>query len=468
MRVIISKALQKRLKRMSDNIIAKALLGSDTFSDEIFYLGVSTFDPNQISYIDKNKLERYGNFHKWSAKYRVSTRPGRIVQKLWSYLDNKYTEEFALAFAASNAKPEPIKYEYKIVEGEDIRKYYHYETYAQDSGNLGGSCMRGAGAQKFLDIYVKNPDHCKMAVMFDDRGVVARSLLWYPNADKSLVYFDRIYSIDSKTEMAMHKYLTNRRKFKILSDKNSIKPTEKVELRIKLKNLDFKYYPYVDTVRWINGNDINNMEDGDPLHHTNGIRREPFKCEYSGDLMDESAAVTVAAGYMVSCRVSPNYTIHSERYGGHIMISGSQICSITGERFINGDLVVLSNGTQICYRHHPDIRNVGSEWFLIGDENFVEVENQWYRKTSSKIELVDGVYQLKSVPATTAPPKNSFKEFIETFEWDLRDQMRETFYRSAINRYGSFSLNPYYFTTTLETENVSIPETAEATVSNIA
>lgn len=61
MRVIISKALQKRLERMSDNIIAKALLGRDTFSDafsdEIFYLGVSTLDPNQISYIDKNKLE---------------------------------------------------------------------------------------------------------------------------------------------------------------------------------------------------------------------------------------------------------------------------------------------------------------------------------------------------------------------------------------------------------------------------
>ena len=82
--------------------------------------------------------------------------------------------------------------EIKVVTGEDIRTYYHYDQYA--SGNtesLGNSCMRHDSCQDFFDIYVDNPDKVKMVIANTSEGIIGRALLWYTDC-KTLI-MDRIY-----------------------------------------------------------------------------------------------------------------------------------------------------------------------------------------------------------------------------------------------------------------------------------
>ena len=46
---------------MSDNVFAKALLG-DTYCKEMLYLSDDKEDPGRITFIEPDKLKRYGYF----------------------------------------------------------------------------------------------------------------------------------------------------------------------------------------------------------------------------------------------------------------------------------------------------------------------------------------------------------------------------------------------------------------------
>lgn len=445
MKIIMTKALQKRLMNMGTDPLAQHLLKGMT-SEEVFYLGISTIDPNQISYIDKSKLEKCGPLGKWYAKNRISSRPGRLMQKIFGDIAGSYFENFTNAYIASGIIVNDKTFKYKIVDKENIKKFYHWESYSRDIGSLGSSCMRGDGQQKFLEIYCKNPDHVKLAVMSDEAGVVARCLLWYPNADKSLVYFDRIYATDYSTELKMYQWLVNK-KFVQISDKNTIKPANKIEIRIKLKNLDFEFYPYVDTLRWINGNDVNNLEDGDSLHHTDGKRRDPIRCPYTGvRYATDEDFVQIIAGAYVGDRVSPECAIYSERYQGYIIANESMDCPYTNERICYCDTVILYSG-EYCSKFHPDlIKGDSSKYFILGDENFVQIDNTWYHHTSIKIECIKGEYRLKEA---TEPPKVYSQKEKDVYQY----------FNEMIDQYGLYSTSyrfhsPNYFTDSM-IENVS-------------
>lgn len=448
MKIVMTKALQKRLMNMPNDNLAKNLLQGRK-SDEVFYLGVSTIDPNQISYIDKSKLERCGPLGRWYAKNRISTRPGRLMYKIFGDLPNEYYENFTNAFIASGTTTNNKKFKFKIVDQEDIKKYYHWSSYSRDCGSLGGSCMRGDTQQKFLEIYCKNPDHVKMAVMSDDSGVVARCLLWYPNADKSLIYFDRIYSTDYEVELKMYQWLVNK-KFVQISDKNTIKPVDKIEIRIKLKNLDFEFYPYVDTIRWINGDDINNLEDGDPLHHTDGRRKDPIRCAYSGNIYPtEEELVQIVDGEYRGQMVHKNYAVYVERYNGYVVAQYSYECGYTNERLIAADMLSLYDGSY-CSRFHTNlVKDDRSRYFILGDHNFVQIDNIWYHITSSKIECIKGEYRLKEVEPVkekeTLRTEDIYRYFKTTREGDFMQYRWHT---------------PNYFTDSI-IENVSDIQPAE-------
>lgn len=397
MRIVMTAALKKRLLKMINDPLAQLLLGDSVRSDEVFYLGLSTTNSNYISYIDKSKLERYGPTKKWYSKYRYHGRPGKVIQKIFPNTDNCYYEAFSNAFiAAGSSTKTKSKFKFKIVEKEDIRKYYHIDTYANTEGSLGASCMRGDGQQSYLDIYVHNPDHVKMAIMTSDAGLEARCLLWYPNADKSVVYFDRIYAGDAETEMSMYQWCISKKYIQI-SNKNIIKPTKTIEIRIPLKNLTFKHYPYVDTIRYINGKDINNVEDGDVLHHTNGMRNPQQRCPHCGtrhDTRDDFNEI-VAGSYegQIGC---PECTVYSAPYNGYISLAGSIYCGYTDAR-VPSEFAVRLYNRQYCWAEYPGLlKDYCGSYFINGDENFVTIEGKWYNIDSSKIELVEGEYKLKA------------------------------------------------------------------------
>ena len=85
--------------------------------------------------------------------------------------------------------------------------YYLKDNYIEVEGDLGNSCMRYIYCQSYFDIYIKNPDVCKMLVYVDeDNKVWGRALIWTIDTcdeDKitSRTYMDRIYGINDSIKV---------------------------------------------------------------------------------------------------------------------------------------------------------------------------------------------------------------------------------------------------------------------------
>ena len=143
----------------------------------------------------------------------------------------------------------------KTFDGEKIRECYLEDNYEEIKGTLGLSTMRFKRCQPFLDIYVKNPEVCKLLVLRGDTGKVrARALLW--TLTDGSKYLDRISYIDGSDE----KYLLD------WAERNDIDksygPSSATQFKqfvngvgeIKLQNFEFDEYPYLDTFKYLNYN----------------------------------------------------------------------------------------------------------------------------------------------------------------------------------------------------------------------
>jgi len=139
-------------------------------------------DTNIISYAVKDQIE----YHVLDTEtFEASLkRKEKVVIKRYN---DKHYEEFAnnlKSFYESDV-------EFKLVTGDDITKYYHYDTYFKGKGGRGTlweSCMRGMSPETF-DLYSKSPN-CHMLVAFKKDLVVARALVW--NTTKGM-FMDRVY-----------------------------------------------------------------------------------------------------------------------------------------------------------------------------------------------------------------------------------------------------------------------------------
>lgn len=185
--------------------------------------------------------------------------------------------------------------EIKIVEGEDIRKYYwrkyywrskpvdidwDYDNYIYNqsspgiydeglTGSLAGSCMRYGGCQKFFDIYVQNPNQIKMAVYLKDDLVCARAILWYNGESK---FYDKIYSMDSLKEYQLRNWL----------ESNGFITVNSSELTtIKLDKAYFDYYPYLDNLKYcyVRDKTISKIEHYDEYYYTLTHYDGGYDCE---------------------------------------------------------------------------------------------------------------------------------------------------------------------------------------------
>ena len=148
----------------------------------------------------------------------------------------------------------------KIVEGEEIRKWYLEVNYLNDDDPLGSSCMRYERCQSYLDIYVKNPDVCKMAVCLQGDKLVARALIWKVTT-KSKGEFEwfmdrRYYCIESYNQTLIDYAVENGWAYRATNTfvdvKNVIYKGEKFncDMTVELdENISYKKYPYVDTFR---------------------------------------------------------------------------------------------------------------------------------------------------------------------------------------------------------------------------
>lgn len=187
------------------------------------------------------------------------TTIGRIVRSILTdnqieYTDReieKFVNKFKSAYDANKiktSKVEPIR----VVKGEDIRYWYLQDNYCQETlagkGSLGKSCMRYGKCQRFLDIYVNNPEECSLVIYVgDDNKLRGRALLW--KTDSGL-HLDRVYyTADSDTNL-IEKWVSDN--FELSKSWGG----KKVKLTGK-SNPDgsYDYYPYMDSFMYYDMSD---------------------------------------------------------------------------------------------------------------------------------------------------------------------------------------------------------------------
>lgn len=256
-----------------DSIIAALLLQGDHshIVEEGNYVKRVENEIDVVSFLPKSKYEKVED--NWNNG-RVKIKIGRFIRKFltefsiknWQVNDvliEKFVNLYKSYFSRDISK-------LKIVEGDDIPKYYLEDNYHQINGNRSGSlwnsCMRQRERNKFMKLYAVNPEKVKMLVFFsDDNKVRARALLWedvkdHKDSTKQYKFMDRIYYVYDhdinffKDWAKENGYLCKweqSAKTEMLFDEGIGEPVKK-SLYVLLDKYSMSYYPYLDTFKNFN------------------------------------------------------------------------------------------------------------------------------------------------------------------------------------------------------------------------
>ncbi len=289
MELYLSEALSDLLKGLSssDNLrvnkISKYLLslnGSDNFKSDITYID-KTDKNDMLSFIQSNRVRKMYDesgvgydFDRWSyekftsdeeiwKKQRNEIKIGKFVKKISkSEFSDVEIESFVNAYRANFDFTKDDDSKFSLVSGEDIKKWYYSESYLNQRGTLGSSCMRGSSCQKYFKIYTENPDVCNLLIIFSDftkTKIEGRALVWKTTDGDTVM--DRIYTNNGYLE-GVFKIYAKQRNWKYIYD------TE-LKMEIQLTNFDFDYYPYLDNFLMLNPNS-GILSNDEQLHYEDG------------------------------------------------------------------------------------------------------------------------------------------------------------------------------------------------------
>lgn len=274
--LFISDKLRNLLEEFKDDSqVAKMLLyhrinKEDLQENPINYISISDSDITKISYLTEDRIKKVDdspNDDYWTTKIRFHCKPGAFVGKLFKDIPAKEVEKFSNLFKAFSSKKD---FKFEVVRGEDIKKYYNENSYQNQSGSIGSSCMKYSRCQGYFDIYTKN-DTVSMLIMKSPVGdaIIGRALLWDFTCEcgecetfKVKKVMDRIYTIqDDEYQFFFKKwadkngyiYKTNQNWANTLQfDSNFVTSEYKFGIKIDIKNMD--KYPYLDTFKWLDVN----------------------------------------------------------------------------------------------------------------------------------------------------------------------------------------------------------------------
>jgi hypothetical protein len=193
---------------------------------------------------------------------RQEQKLGRFINRLFpKEFPHSEIEEFVKDYKASLAADKTLD-QFKIVEGEDVRKYYKWRYYnAEFNGQLQKSCMKQDERQIFLNIYVENSNKIKMLILKDGHGkIYGRANIWYLDEPSGKIFMDRIYTTyDWQIKLFIDYAIKNNfiYKSKQIYGGNVIPviidgEKEKIIMTVQLKPKKYEYYPYVDTLQFYN------------------------------------------------------------------------------------------------------------------------------------------------------------------------------------------------------------------------
>lgn len=249
----VDRIIQNRyscVKNASERL--KSILDIEVFSDDaVDYLDLT--DTNDtISFLPKARVDIIGDEDPYSNNYRQEMKIGRFFMKHTlldiTKIQLPVIEKLTNVYKSIN-DGRLNKNDIEIVKGEDIRFWFNGKNYSKGSGSLNKSCMKAASKSKLFDIYVNNPEVCRMAIKRDEKNpelIVGRALVW--NTDKG-VFMDRIYT--TKDHYA-HSFIG-------FCEKNGwmLRDNTNKDLSIQLNDMDYGGVydnPFLDTFKYL---DIN-------------------------------------------------------------------------------------------------------------------------------------------------------------------------------------------------------------------
>lgn len=217
---------------------------------------LNKIENGELSQLSLNNLFKV---HDLGSKSRNDVKLGRLVNAL---LPGKYTskdiEEFTNKFKATLSKRGEY---FEEVTGDAINYWYNHENYLEMSGTLGNSCM--ARKSGLFDIYVQNPDVCKLLILVNDDKLIGRAIVWKLDTIKSKPeeiepnwFMDRQYTINDSLVEKFRNYA--KEKGWIIKSKNTHSDFESItfndkefraKMTIKVEAKDYKKYPYMDTFK---------------------------------------------------------------------------------------------------------------------------------------------------------------------------------------------------------------------------
>ncbi len=313
-KLIYSKGLGEFLYELSNSKdpdvskFATYLLNRESKEIDIPFSFLDLTERNDmISFIQKNRIPD-GHTHSrlitnpaWSEN-RSEGKVGKVVKKIsGSEFPDKVLEKFVNGFKSLFDFKFNLSGRFDLVSGEDIRKYYSEKNYEYRRGQLGNSCMRYDACQKYLDIYVKNPEVCQLLILRDvpdSDKISGRVLIW---KDVSGIFFsDRVYTANDSDSDLMYKYIEERGWEKKYS----------YSREVKLKYWKFDYYPYMDTMSVLDNDGILTSDEDDwreggksLLKQTDGSKQSMdgmVYSDYSGEYIHEDDAVYIDGDWILA------------------------------------------------------------------------------------------------------------------------------------------------------------------------
>lgn len=377
--VTFSSSMSQMLDEIGEhNSVARAMR---YYSDNSLFCNYVTMRGDMCSYLPNGREHMVNDEGKWRREGRQDMKPGKLARKILNdslSITDKEFEEFSnmvKSYIGINGDEdgEGRNLSVDVVSGEDIRKYYHEDSYSQladSSSNLWGSCMRYASCQDYFDIFVDN--NISMLVAKDTVGkVVGRALLWSCTNDRKAM--DTIYAperirpvftkwaIDNdyfyKSQQSCHHH-----EFDMYNGVSCSTWEANVQLRFSM----YDEYPYMDTMMYLNDNNkiMSNRDDDytKTLRDTGGGYDEGgVHDDYNDDTISEDDSVYLS------------YNTDDVNWEGTTHINNT---------------VMTRDGYRVLDR---DATYVSGNWYVEGSDSIVYVDSrgEWYH-VEDTTETYDG------------------------------------------------------------------------------
>lgn len=292
------------LLQVEDNDDSKdtyTLIDKTDKNDMISYVQTSRFYREYPhSDLDKQRGPFIKNSKFWTSGRTPHYGIGRWVRHIFNDvrqtpIKNEDLENFVNAYKSTYDKVSKGTEKFELVKGEDIRYWYLEDRYEEVRGQLGNSCMRYQRCQKYLDIYVENPEVCSLLILKGDTPdkIIGRALIWTIHDGPGVAgrkFMDRIYTINDSDRLLFEAY----------AKENDILRSQSYTYKIKVKEGRYDYYPYMDTFTCLDYEKgiLTSGLDGDSedilgLQNTDGTASDNSGrvwSEYHGEYIDEDDA----------------------------------------------------------------------------------------------------------------------------------------------------------------------------------